>query len=320
MSIFIIFFVPFLANADLGPKPTASFLVSYQGAPVEGKFYASMLAAYDCSKDCQERIKLLKGTTEEEKFTNLHSSLLEDKASGNKSELISPLGEILSYGDEIDQSLWYTLYVDEVRNKVWITDTFAWGGSCLNGECSFTYGLPDEFRLAVYLPGLDKKIISEPLERTKFNSRFEINLSDKEVVKVSNGTTSDEKGLDGEREESKEIKGAINKSDAVKSFFLTISLELIFMVLYIRFKDKVNGKKLVQAVLLGNFISLPIVWFVFPMLGISPSVFTLLVEVFAVFSEAIVLYLFMRNIYSFQKCLLISFFLNMISFSLYFWL
>lgn len=52
-----------------------------------------------------------------------------------------------------------------------------WGGDCLNGECQFTYMLPERFRLAITLPSQGREYLTDVGEREELVSYFSADLA-----------------------------------------------------------------------------------------------------------------------------------------------
>lgn len=82
---------------------------------------------------------------------------------------------------------------------------------------------------------------------------------------------------------------------------ITIAIELAIAILVCRvirfnpFRKPVSFKSITLLILAANLISLPIVWFVFPIAHLQPKEFFLLSEIFAVVYETIFLYLILKK-------------------------
>jgi len=184
------------------------------------------------------------------------------------------------------------------NNCYWKPAEFAWGGNCKNGNCHFNYFLPSEFRLAVYLPSQDKVYLSAEVTRENFRSTFEANL-------LSDGSIT-------LQETTPFVQS--NSAKNIRSFFialiLTLILELLVALIYIS-STKIS-KKVLFSVLIANIISLPIVWFVFPLLKIT-LLAILLGEIFAFVFEGYFLHLLNKDILPLKKSFVLSILMNLAS-------
>jgi hypothetical protein len=97
----------------------------------------------------------------------------------------------------------------------------------------------------------------------------------------------------------------------LKAAGITISLEMLLALALCR--GLRIPIKILYSVLLGNMISLPIVWFVFPLLN-NFSAVVIASELFAFIFEAYVIYWFNRKVIVFKTALILSFVLNSSSF------
>jgi hypothetical protein len=95
-----------------------------------------------------------------------------------------------------------------------------------------------------------------------------------------------------------------------KAFVLTFLIESF--VLYL-FTSETAISQTVKVALVANAISLPVVWFVLPLL-ITYSTYVLLAETFAVLSESLVLRALLTI--SYKRCLLAAFTMNLTSFAI----
>lgn len=246
-----------LALADIGPKPTAYFEVTYDGRSLgpdqDFEFKAQMLV-------CQEH-------------------------SQRPLENLIPSLRISEY--------------DASRSCYWEPAEFAWGGECVHSECKFNYFLPDEFKLAVYLPSQDQVFVSDLVTKKNFEAFYQANLLPDRSITIKDITPFSQ-------------SSAWSK---IKTFFFALILTLFFellatLVFVLISKD---SKKILFWVFLANLISLPLVWFVFPLLKNFGWVI-LLAEIFAFLFEAGFIHLFNKKTFSFRKSLLLSLVINLASF------
>ncbi len=181
---------------------------------------------------------------------------------------------------------------DSVNNCYWKPAESAWGGDCQNGNCHFNYFLPSEFRLAVYLPSQDKVYLSAEVTRENFRSTFEANLLSDGNINLQETTPFAQS----------------NSAKNIRNFFialiLTLIIELLVALIYVS-STKIS-KKVLISVLVANVISLPIVWFVFPLA-------ILLGEIFAFAFEGYFIHLLNRDIISLKKSFILSILMNLAS-------
>ncbi len=187
---------------------------------------------------------------------------------------------------------------DSANNCYWKPAELAWGGNCQNGNCHFNYFPTSEFRLAVYLPSQDKVYLSTEVTRENFRSTFEANLLSDGSINLQETTPFVQN----------------NSAKNIRSFFialiLTLILELIVALIYVS-STKIYKKSLIS-VLIANVISLPIVWFVFPLLKIIPLAI-LLGEIFAFVFEGYFIHLLNKDILPLKKSFVLSILMNLAS-------
>jgi hypothetical protein len=176
-------------------------------------------------------------------------------------------------------------------------ERFAWGGDCAESSCSFNYMVPEEFRMAVYLPDQGKVYVSDPVHRNNFYSRFRAELSADGRMNL--------------REVGDEV---VDYAVFLIALSLTLFLEVLTAVVFIFF-TKARWRTLIY-VFLVNLISLPVVWFLFPHLPLPSAASLLLAEAFAVCFEAIGIYLLSRPALSLKRSILLSVIMNVVSFFL----
>lgn len=187
---------------------------------------------------------------------------------------------------------------DSANNCYWQPAELVWGGNCQNSNCHFNYFLPSQFRLAVYLSSQDKVYLSAEVTRENFRSTFEANL-------LSDGNMN-----------LQEITPFTQSNSAknIRNFFfaliLTFILELIVALIFLSIAK--ISKKVLISVLVANVISLPLVWFVFPLLKIIPLAI-LLGEIFAFVFEGYFIHLLNKEIISLKKSFILSILMNLTS-------
>jgi hypothetical protein len=131
-------FLPTPAMADAGPKPEMWVYVTYEGKALpDGKFTSRLLT-------CQAP-----GT--------------EPAWRGGSQPQVPGIDQLGLTGP--DGCLWKD------------PDMLVWGGEGENGRAHFTYMLPSRFRVAIYVPSLDRTFVTPEAERSGMRSRFSINLA-----------------------------------------------------------------------------------------------------------------------------------------------
>ncbi|MCX6713834.1 MAG: hypothetical protein NTV48_01895 [Candidatus Vogelbacteria bacterium] len=193
---------------------------------------------------------------------------------------------------------------------------------CSVGQCWFNWAM-GEFKVAVYLPSVDKVFISNSLTRryagyyghdtvrfyqaelfgdgqAKIFESSDQGQVDNPVV-TTNSDTSTTTAVE-------DIETVSFTTNVVVLLLITLFLELIVVLIFLAIK-KVS-KKILLGVLLGNIISVPLLWLV-----VSSAYWTLLpAEIIAVIFEAWLIKLFAKEKLSWKMCLLISLIMNIISF------
>lgn len=258
--VLFVIFCAFSASADIGPRPSASFHLTYSGEEIaDAEFNAAMLV---CQKD--------KG-----------------------------------YAGETIPELKIELY-DGERVCYWQPNPFAYGGDCRESSCIFRHLGADEFMLAAYIPSIDKVFMSSAVKMENYYSSYEAKI-------LPGGTIAIE-----------ETTGFFRRaaSHDLFGFFialiLTLALELATAFIFI-LKTKLS-KNILKAVALGNIISLPAVWFVFPLISKSLSGSPLglvrvivVAEILAFLFEGWLIHFMNKKVISLKKSFVLSLIMNLIS-------
>jgi hypothetical protein len=195
---------------------------------------------------------------------------------------------------------------DPKLNCSWRPGVMVWSdnndgrGNCHSSRCSFHYNPPHTFRLAVYLPTMNTTFITPAANRNAFNSHFSVSLKSDGSSAIAETTAFEEAGI------SETILWFI--PSALITFAVELALGLLIALL-----ARLDLKRFLLSVFIANLLSLPVVWFVFPLLG-DPLLVVPLAESFAVAFEAIVICVLGRKTISLKKSLLISVILNAASF------
>lgn len=185
---------------------------------------------------------------------------------------------------------------DSAKNCYWLPDGMASGGQCSKSSCHFGYRPPNEFKLAVFVTSINKLFITNEVSRINFNSRYKAELSPDGSAKISETTS---------------VLSTGKISSFVKAFLLTIILELLVSLIFISIKKL--PKKILVYVLLANIISLPIVWFLFPLIKLPWVAIIVMSEIFAILFEAYFVYFLGKKIISLKRSAILSVLNNLVS-------
>jgi len=185
----------------------------------------------------------------------------------------------------------------------WAVAPLAWGGQCENGKCNFHYFPPNRFRLGIFIPMLNNTFITNAIDRNNFNSLYEVKIN-------SNG--------DARIRETTFIFNADIVRSFIQAFLITVVLELIVALIFTKIHRWPN--KFLWYVLLANAISLPIVWFIIPLLKInvvssllSFIIVAALYEAFAFIFEAYFLYWTNKEFLDLKNAFKLSVAMNVVS-------
>lgn len=139
-----------LVSADLGPKPTVDIEIFYEEKKISEEGVKAVML------ECWTKTGYIPRDNE----TKSH---------------FEPLYSLSEY--------------DPVKKCYWKPAEFAWGGDCQNSKCHFSYFPPSEFKLAVYIPSLNKIFISNEISRRNFHSTYVANLNPDGSAKIYETTS-----------------------------------------------------------------------------------------------------------------------------------
>jgi len=201
---------------------------------------------------------------------------------------------IASRGDFVQQL--NISFVDTEKGCIWRPAHLGWNKGCSDSICRYWYNPPDEFMIAVYLPSTGTTYISNEISRKNFYSSYELSISPDGTASIIETTP-------------------IWRWTWLMSFIKALIITLFFeMILAMAFTETFKlPRSLLLYVLLANLISLPIVWFVFPLIRIMWLVIPL-AEIFAFVFEGWFVHHFNKKAISLKKSLLMSLLLNLVSF------
>lgn len=186
---------------------------------------------------------------------------------------------------------------DQERGCMWRPSWFAWGGNCTGSTCHFGYMPPSEFRIVTFIPSLSRTFISNAVSRNNFESRYRLDLTrDGSAVIV----------------ETTPLLSRDTVSGFLVAFPITLVLEFLVAVVFSYFV-RVRKKRLIFSVLVCNVVTLPFVWFVFPLL-FAPSLVIGAAELFAVCVESFLLFRINSENLNAGKAILLAVLANATSF------
>ncbi|MDD5145697.1 MAG: hypothetical protein PHF44_02555 [Candidatus Pacebacteria bacterium] len=191
-------------------------------------------------------------------------------------------------------------------NCNWLPYLLPYNSICESSQCNFRWIL-GSFKIAVYIPSLDKTFVSDAITReylghygSKTQTVYDVNISkDDSVVVIENNNNG------GNSIFAEEFLLPI-----LAAFLLTFISEAVVLLIFVLVKKL--PKITFLALLIGNLLSVPFVWFVnikliFPYL-------LLITEIVAIVFEAWLLKIFGKKMLSWKLVLLISFLMNAGSF------
>lgn len=254
--IALVIFLPKSASADLGPKPSVDIDVVYNQQNISDSSFSA---------------KMLSCVPQD--FVQSESKYEED---------LIPQLKINEYNSS--------------KNCYWFPARLAWGGQCTNSSCNFGYMPPSEFKLAVFIPSINKVFITNEISRTNFNSHYKTELFSDGSAKISETTP---------------VLSSDKVSSFAKAFSITIILELLVSLIFLSVRKL--PKKILIYVLLANIISLPVVWFLFPLMRLPSLVVIVISEIFAVLFETYFIYLLNKQIISLKQSFTLNILNNLVS-------
>ncbi|MDD3159772.1 MAG: hypothetical protein PHQ98_02280 [Candidatus ainarchaeum sp.] len=282
-SLFIIFIILLISFsfADLGPKPEVNFNVTYESKSLNFNIFGRLLEKTSCDINAIS-------------FEN-YSNLFIQELSTN------PRGLVSSTSFERD-SKYLTFKKFNDNNICWKIAQFAWGGNTNDEKLTFGYHPPEEFRLFVIgYNNLSIKSIflSNSIKKSYFVSNYSANLKENGVIELTDVSNL-------------YYFTSLEFIVFIRAFFITIILELIFA--FILFRKNILINKFLLSIFIGNVITLPFVWFVFPKIFLISDVFVFLFyELFAIVVETIIIYLMNKTELNYKTAFNISLILNILS-------
>jgi len=196
-------------------------------------------------------------------------------------------------------------------------------GACINSACQFKYILGN-YKAAVYLPSLDKTFISGNDFNREYAGTYGLDTAKFYEMDIAKDGTSklyqapERKEFENWDNATETPRVIVNPFEYINnfgfwiavfiSFLFTLTIELIVAIVFV-FISK-SPKRILLGVLVGNAISVPLLWilvtFFYRML--FPA------EILVVIFEARVMRHFSKNKMTWKQCILLSFIMNVLSF------
>ncbi len=196
------------AAADIGPKPSVDVTVSLNGAPVaEVPFYAQMLTCQPPDYEMTPQCGF-------------------DGAACDKFLALA----------EPDPAVACTWRLQGMPT--------VWGGECADSECHFTYFLPEEFRLAVYLPGRDQLFVSNAVTRDTLYATYQLDLAEDGTARLVENTPLLQRPY---------VAGVL------LALLFSLIIELTVGYLFVRLTR--SPRRALWGVVVGNLLTVPLLWY-----------------------------------------------------------
>lgn len=276
ISIFVLFFSPNFIFADLGPKPTLNIKVEYNDSPVTGnnKVFGGL---FSCRPQPFE----------------------------NTSQLIEEyIGQYQNLENIFDISYFIINDYDLDRNCYWNISPIVGslrGIECKNSNCYFSYLMPSEFKIGIYLADENKFYLSKPIKQSAFHSTYKVNLYENGTMEVKDKTLFFKTNL---------FKYILYY---IISLIVTIFLEIGFASWFIA--KNINKAKIKRTIIYANLISLTIFWFVLFFNFNNPKfiMFFLLGEVFVFIFEWLFIYYLNKKSITLLRTFIMALVMNVLS-------
>lgn len=288
-------FFPRFVLADTPPPPPFTVYVNYEGQQVrDERFYAVLLI---CQKEGKE--STLQGGWRSIDFQENFAELKKDGRQ-NTPEYKAYIQFNNIHENNVQHTCaWQAYYLPDAK-------------FCLNSSCHFRYILGD-YKMAVYLPSLDKLFISNEINRSSAGyygsdtaTQYRLELTAAGTAKISEANAKNNKPAADAPDQTTTARDF--KTIVIASLIITLILELIAAFIFALIQKA--PKRILLGVLIGNLISVPLLW-----LLVTRWYWTLFpAEILVVAFEAWIITLFSRGKLNWKMCLLISFIMNLISF------
>jgi hypothetical protein len=283
LLFFSLLFISSFIFADLGPKPEVHIDVFYNNGEVYNNLiFSKMLTCRSTPFD----LNFINGDFVKECLESYSNKFKYSYYDFNYELVCNNL---------------YSLSTINDNDCYWTPERLARGGIGTE-KLYYTYMLPQQFKLAVFIPDTNEFFVSNVVYRKEMYNEYKLYLSDVDA-RLNNVTPL----FLGPKELFNENKfGAF-----IISLIITLVIELIVALIILLILRKFGWKIYLTSILV-NLVSLPIVWFVFGFIR-NIWLYFIFAELFAVIFESFIIYSFNKNKISFKQAILLSFIMNFFS-------
>jgi hypothetical protein len=195
--------------------------------------------------------------------------------------------------DEYERYIMNLNLTDVKKNCIWQPTILT--ENCNNNQCTFKGEISSELKLAIYIPEQKKVLISKEVRRAGFESSYEANIEENKInIKSTTPTFS---------------TGKIRAFMII--FLITIITELLIAMRYTN--KKLLSKRVMWFVLMGNVITIPLTWFLLPLIGTLVLITFIIGIIISIIIETAIIYYFCKEEFPFDEALLFCLMINVIS-------
>jgi hypothetical protein len=187
---------------------------------------------------------------------------------------------------------------DASKMCFWRPDIKTIGGECGNSTCIFS-DIPEEFKLAVFIPSLNKVFISPETGIKNIRSAYDADLLSTGDIELKETTSF---MMSNAWKDTKQFVGAL---------ILILTAEIIFFSVY--FSNNSRKNNFLLTVFFANLISVPIVWFASPFISNNTNIVIASAVLFGIIFEGFFIYLLNKKFISIRKSMILSIAANAIS-------
>ena len=187
---------------------------------------------------------------------------------------------------------------DAAKGCYWTFSEPMRGAACGDGWCSLYYFPSTAFKLAFYLPVVNKTFVTNEFNESNFSTEYRARLYSNGSATISAPTNPP-------------IPPYSTYIVFVLALLLTLAIELGAAFLYLRVIKIKNRRRILVAVAVANIISLPLLWFVF-VYFIGTAGF-IVGELFAFLFEGGFVYYFNKKTIKLKSAMLMSLVMNLTS-------
>lgn len=307
LAVFVLLFSPTVVHADTGSRPTSKITVTVDGKPFDN----ALISVQRCEPNGQADFTFRRedysisglGYASSIDFQgNFIASVLEADEDGknlDEKALLEELAIEVPWSEEqLKKAREFVLSEYDKEKQCFWEPSYRAYTNCVNVSCEVRYWVPTYFRLKVLDLDSGETYVTQEVQNTAFNSVYAVNFDSTTRL--------------GELIEKPGERG-ISVLMFVLFFFINLVLELLAATVLAYFVFKINVKKIIAPVIIGNLISHPIVYFVPQLLTLQMGVLVLFsLEIAAVLFEAFVIKKLVKI--GWRKALAVSVIINFVSF------